>query len=429
MNKHAQAVQSPGDLPEERQAHPSTSRLWMIIVLGALSAFGPFSLDMYLPALPSLANTMHTTTSLTQLSLTSCLIGLSVGQLLAGPLSDVRGRRIPLLIGMVIYGISSLLCAFSTSIEMLIALRFIQGIAGSAGIVISRAIVRDMYSGSELTKFFSMLMLVNGAAPILSPIVGGQLLQVTSWRGVFIVLAAIGIIMLLSVLFGLPETLAPGKRSSGGTANTFRTFGVLLSDRKFMGLALSSGCISAAMFSYISGSPFVLQNIYGVSPQVFSLIFAMNGVGIIIAGQITGRLAGKVSEKRLLVTGITLATIGGMSLLLLLAFKAPLGAVLPPLFIVVSCVGIVGTASSSLALQDYGHAAGSASALLGLLSYIFGGIVSPLVGIGGSTSALPMGIVIAGADICSVLCYLLLVRGARGRVPTAEAPNVHHKSI
>lgn len=428
MNKQTEAVQNRDGEQKELPVRPSTSRLWMIIVLGALSAFGPFSLDMYLPALPSLADTMHTTTSLTQLSLTSCLIGLSVGQLLAGPFSDVRGRRIPLLIGMVVYGISSLLCAFSTSIEMLIILRFIQGVAGSAGIVVSRAIVRDMYSGSELTKFFSMLMLVNGAAPILSPIVGGQLLQVTSWRGVFIVLAAIGIVMLLSVLFGLPETLKPDKRSGGGTKNTLKTFGVLLKDRKFMGLALSSGFISAAMFAYISGSPFVLQKIYGVSPQMFSLIFAMNGLGIIIAGQITGRLAGRVSEKKLLVTGITLATIGGMSLLILLTAKAPLAAILPPLFIVVSCVGIVGTASSSLALQDYGHAAGSASALLGLLSYIFGGIVSPLVGIGGSTSALPMGIVIAGADVFSVLCYLLLVRSARSRVLTAEVSGVHNKS-
>ncbi|MCJ8012059.1 multidrug effflux MFS transporter [Paenibacillus sp. KQZ6P-2] len=401
----------------------------MIILLGALSAFGPFSLDMYLPSLPSLADTMHTTISLTQLSLTSCLIGLAVGQLFAGPLSDVRGRRIPLLIGMAVYGISSLLCAFSTSIEMLIMLRFIQGIAGSAGIVISRAIVRDMYSGSELTKFFSMLMLVNGAAPILSPIVGGQLLKVTSWRGVFIVLAAIGVVMLLSVLFGLPETLTSEKRSRGGTMNTLKTFGVLMRDRKFMGLALSSGFITAAMFAYISGSPFVLQNIYGVSPQVFSLIFAMNGLGIIIAGQITGRLAGRVGEKKLLVTGIILATVGGMSLLVLLIAKAPLAAILPPLFIVVSCVGIVGTAGSSLALQDYGHAAGSASALLGLLSYIFGGIVSPLVGIGGGTSAVPMGIVIAGADLFSVLCYLLLVRGAKRRVFNGEASGVQNKGV
>lgn len=400
--------------------NPGTSRLWMILILGSLSAFGPLSLDMYLPSLPELAKTMHTTTSLTQLSLTSCLIGLAVGQLLAGPLSDVRGRRLPLVIGMVVYGVSSLLCAFSTSIEMLIALRFIQGIAGSAGIVISRAIVRDMYSGSELTKFFSMLMLVNGAAPILSPIIGGQLLQFTSWRGVFIVLTLIGVVMLLAVLFGLPETLSGERRSKGGITNTLSTFGALLRDRRFVGLALCQGFISAAMFAYISGSPFVLQDIFGVSPQTFGLIFAANGIGIIIAGQVTGRLAGRVSERKLFRSGIALATVGGSVLLLAIVSGGGLGFILPPLFIVVSCVGIVGTAGASMALQNYGHAAGSASALLGLLSYILGALVIPLVGIMGSGTAVPMGIVIFGADMGAVLCYLLLVRKTEIMTPASH---------
>ncbi|WP_422661380.1 Bcr/CflA family multidrug efflux MFS transporter [Paenibacillus sp. EC2-1] len=392
------------------QTKPSMSRIWMILILGALSAFGPLSLDMYLPSLPELAKTMHTSTSLTQLSLTSCLIGLAVGQLFAGPVSDVRGRRLPLIIGMVVYGVASLLCAFSTSIEMLIALRFVQGIAGSAGIVISRAVVRDMYSGSELTKFFSMLMLVNGAAPILSPIIGGQLLQFTSWRGVFIVLTVIGVLMLLAVLFWLPETLGVDKRSKGGIMNTLSTFGDLLRDRTFIGLALCQGFVSAGMFAYISGSPFVLQDIFGVSPQTFGLIFAVNGIGIIIAGQITGRLAGRVSERNLFVSGIALATIGGSTLLIAVVSGAGLILILPTLFIVVSCVGIVGTAGASMALQNYGHAAGSASALLGLLSYILGALVMPLVGIMGSGTAVPMGIVIFGADLGAVLCYLLLVR-------------------
>ncbi|WP_245640136.1 multidrug effflux MFS transporter [Paenibacillus dakarensis] len=399
----------------EKRKKPGSGRLWLILILGALSAFGPFSLDMYLPSLPELAKTMHTTTSLTQLSLTSCLIGLSVGQLFAGPLSDVRGRRLPLIIGMIVYGVASLLCAFSTSIEMLIALRFIQGIAGSAGIVISRAVVRDMYSGSELTKYFSMLMLVNGAAPILSPIIGGQLLKFTSWRGVFIVLMLIGIAMLLAVLFGLPETLSPEKRSKGGVMNTLSTFGALLRDRRFIGLALCQGLVTAAMFAYISGSPFVLQDIFGVSPQTFGLIFAANGIGIIIAGQITGRLAGRVSEQKLFLSGVVLAMIGGSMLLLAIASGAGLGLILPPLFIVVSCVGIVGTAGASLALQNYGHAAGSASALLGLLSYILGALVIPLVGILGSQTAVPMGMVIFGTDLGAVLCYVLLVRRSERR--------------
>src|SRR3954447_11026463 len=272
---------------------PSQSRrLWMAIVLGTLAAFGPLSIDMYLPALPDIAKELHTTPSLVQLSLTFFLIGLSLGQLLAGPLSDVYGRRKPLLIGLIIFFVASLLCAFSQSIWGLIILRLIQGIAGSAGVVISRAIVRDLYSGSELTKFFSLLALVNGLAPILAPILGAQLLNVVPWQGIFIVLSIIGIVMFFAILFGLPETLQKEKRSAGGMKNTFYPFLKLIVDRRFMGYALAQGFVFACMFAYISGSPFVIQDIYGASPQMFSLIFAINAIGIMINSQIAGRLAG-----------------------------------------------------------------------------------------------------------------------------------------
>lgn len=252
----------------------------MALILGALSAFGPLSLDMYLPALPKLATDLQTNTSLSQLSLTACMLGLSLGQLLAGPISDVRGRRKPLLIGLLTYALVSFLCAISPSIVTLIFLRFVQGLAGAAGIVISRAIVRDLYSGSELTRFFSLLMLVNGVAPIFAPIAGGQILRFTSWQGVFVALGLIGAIMLLLVIVGLPETLPMSRRSKGGILNTFTTFRSLVKDRAFMGYAVSQGLVIAAMFAYIAGSPFVLQELFGVSPQMFSLLFAINGLGI-----------------------------------------------------------------------------------------------------------------------------------------------------
>jgi MFS transporter, DHA1 family, multidrug resistance protein len=385
-------------------------QLWMVVLLGSLSAFGPLSLDMYLPSLPTLAKDLHTTASLTQLSLTFCLLGLSFGQLLAGPLSDVRGRRTPLLIGLAIYAVSSALCAFAPSVWILIILRFIQGMAGAAGIVISRAIARDLYSGSELTKFFSLLMLVNGAAPILAPIIGGQLLRVTPWTGVFLVLSAIGLAMFIAVRAGLPETLPAERRSKGGITNTLSTFRSLISDRIFMGYALSQGLVVAAMFAYISGSPFVLQEIYGASPQMFSLFFAVNGLGIIMTGQIAGRLAGRIGEGKLFISGLCLAFVGGTALLAVILMGAGLSAILPCLFVVVSSVGIVTTAGFSLAMQNHGESAGSASALLGLLSFVFGGIVAPLVGVGGSQTAVPMGVVIAAADVGSVLCYFILAR-------------------
>ncbi|KNB72845.1 multidrug effflux MFS transporter [Brevibacillus reuszeri] len=388
-------------------------RLWMAVILGSLSAFGPLSLDMYLPALPMLEGDLQTTTSMAQLSLTACLIGLSVGQLFAGPLSDVRGRRTPLLIGLILYAISSFLCAVAPSIWTFVLLRFVQGMAGSAGIVIARATVRDLYSGTELTKFFALLMLINGIAPIAAPIAGGQLLQVTTWHGVFVVLGLIGVIMFFTVLLGLPETLPTDRRSKAGIGNTLATFSNLFKDRVFMGYALSQGLVTAAMFAYISGSPFVFQQIFGVSPQGFSLIFATNGVGIILASQITGKLAGKVKETTLFVCGISIAAIGGITLLSMILLDAGLVAVLIPLFFVVSSVGIVGATGFSLAMQNQSKAAGSASALQGLLSFISGGIVAPLVGIAGNQTAVPMGIIITVATLGSILCYTFMIRAKK----------------
>lgn len=381
-----------------------------IIILGALSAFGPLSLDMYLPALPKLAQDLHTTASVAQLSLTSCLLGLALGQIVAGPLSDTLGRRKPLIFSLMLYAISSLLCVFAPNATFLVAFRFIQGLAGAAGIVISRAIVRDLYSGTELTKFFSSLMLINGAAPILAPIFGGQLLNYVSWRGVFVTLSIIGVIMIISVIWGLPETLSTTKRQTGGLSGTFTTFGKLIKNQKFIGYCLSQGFVAAAMFAYISGSSFVMQNIYHVSEQTYSLIFALNGVGIIIASQITGRLAGRVKEAKLLIVGLSIAVAAAISLLLVILAQGTLMLLLIPLFFVVASVGIVSTSTFSLAMQTQNQHAGSASALLGLSTYILGASVAPLVGLAGDHNALPMGIVIACANTIAILCYIIMVR-------------------
>jgi len=396
------------------QQEKKAVKAWLIVLLGSLSAFGPLSLDLYLPALPRLAENLNTSSSYAQLSLTACMVGLAVGQLFAGSISDIRGRRGPLIVGLLLYAIASVLCALSPSIGAFVALRFVQGLAGSAGIVISRAIVKDMYSGPELTKFYAMLMLVNGAAPILSPVVGGQLLKVTTWEGLFVVLAGWGVLTLLAVLLFLPETLPKERRLTGGVRETLNTFRRLLVDRRFMGYALSQALVTAAMFAYISGSPFVLQNIYGVSPQTFSLFFAINGAGIILASQVTGRLAAGIGEKKLFVAGLLIALAGGLTLLAVILSGGGLTAVLVPLFFVVSSVGIVGATGFTLAMSEQGRAAGSASALLGLLSFSLGGALAPFVGIAGSANALPMGILIAAANIGALLCYLTMV-GTRAK--------------
>lgn len=278
--------------------------------------------------------------------------------------------------------------------------------------VISRAIVRDMYSGIELTKFFALLMLINGAAPIIAPVVGGQLLQFTTWRGVFVVLGILGVLMVAAAFFAVGETLSEENRIKGGVKNTLIALKNLLTDRIFMGYVFTQGFVSAAMFAYISGSPFVIQNIFGVSPQWFSLIFAINGTGIIIASQTTGRLAGKVKESTMLKIGLGNALFGGSLLVIMLALDVGLIGVLPALFLVVSSVGIVGTTVFSLAMQSQGKNAGSASALLGLMPFVLGSITAPLVGIGDGQSAWPMAIIIISCELIAILSFIFASKGS-----------------
>lgn len=383
--------------------------LWIAFVLGALSAFAPLSIDMYLPSLPILAQDLQTTASLAQLSLTACLLGLAIGQLIAGPLSDVQGRRGPLIVSLVLYAVASLLCVFAPNIGILLVLRFIQGLTGSAGIVISRAVARDLYSGPALTRFFSLLMLVNGLAPIAAPVLGGLLLKFMPWRGVFMVLCIIGVVMLIAVVLGLPETLAKDKRSTGGLKQTLSTFGALAANPMFMGLALSQGLITGSMFAYIAGSPFVLQDIFGVTPQGFSLFFALNGIGIVIFAQVAGRLAGRMGEGPLLRIGLAIAAVAGVALLSVSLLGGGLLSIVIPLFFVVASVGIVSTTTTSLAMQSQGANAGSASALLGLLPLLIGSITSPLVGLGSGTTPIPMALVIAIGELAALACYILFV--------------------
>lgn len=380
------------------------------IILGSITAIGPLSIDMYLPALPGIAEHLSAGASFVQLSLTTFLLGLSLGQLFVGPLSDALGRRRPLLAGIVVYAVSSLLCALIPSIWALIVLRFIQGLAGSAGMVVARAVVRDLYSGTEMTRFISHLMLVNGVAPIVAPVIGAQLMLFLPWQGIFVTLALFGVALCLAIWLGLQETLPPARRSAAGIGRTWSTFKVLFRDKAFMGYGLVQGLISGALFAYISGSSFVIQNVFGASPQTYSLIFAMNSVGIVLATQVTGRLAGRIEERILFIAGISLAFCGAMFLLTAVLTGMGLYAVLVALFMVVSSVGIVNTTGFSLAMENQGAAAGSAAAVQGVLGFLFGGLAAPLVGLGGEHTAVPLGIVIAGLCLGAVLCYLTLIR-------------------
>jgi len=386
-------------------------RLTLILILGSLAALGPLSIDMYLPAFPDMSRSFDASASLIQLSLTACMLGMALGQLIVGPLSDVRGRKRPLMIALLAYLLASLACAMAPTIEVLIALRFIQGAAGASGIVISRAIVRDLFEGPELTRFFAALSLVNGTAPILAPVIGGQLLRFGDWHFVFYLLAILSTLMLLAVALRLPETLPLERRVEGNLTTTLKTFGRLLTDRVFIGYAFAQAFVMGAMFAYISGSPFVLQNIYGASPQQFSFLFGLNGIGIILAAQIAGRLAGRVDSERLMRISLTVVASASIFLFLALTLTDQLIFVMIPLFFVVSSVGLISTLGFTLAMQNYGATAGSASALLGLLPMLVGSLVSPLVGIMGEQSAVPMGLIIMTLDcLALVLYYGLIVR-------------------
>lgn len=415
LRQMARRVENSGRAAGAPQGSGEPRKVRLIFILGALSAFAPLSIDMYLPALPTLTRDFGSSATEVQLTLSACLIGMALGQATAGPLSDALGRLRPLLVGLVAYTLASLFCVFAPSIWALITLRFIQGFAGAAGIVIARAVARDMYGGLELARFFSLLMLVMGLAPILAPVLGGILLEYTSWRGVFVVLTLIGTLLVFAVAGGLKETLPSESRQSGGLRTTIATFRRLLSDRAFVGYALSCGLAISAMFSYISGSPFVLQNIYGVSPQTFSLIFGMNALGIVIVGQVNGWLVGRVSAERLLGIGLIASSLGGVSFLLVtLSGGIGLIGVLPSLFLLVASLGFVMPNATTLALSGHPNRAGSASALLGLLQYVIGATAAPLVGIAGDRTAIPMALVIATLSIAALLVFALLARPSGG---------------
>ncbi len=386
-------------------------RRGLLLILGALSAIGPLAIDMYLPALPAISGEMLSTPSQVQLTLTACLIGISVGQVVAGPVSDVRGRKVPLVVGVAGFMVTSLLCAFAPSVPVLIVLRLLQGVLGGAALVIVRAMVRDLYDGAAIARIFATLMLVSGLAPILAPVAGAQLLQFTTWRGVFVALSLMGLVLLLAVLFGVRETLPAGERAGGGLGQTLRTFWTLLRDRSFMGYALTAGLSFAAMFAYISGSPFVLQEVYDVTPQQFSLIFGLNSLGLILMSQVGGRLSGRVPPVRLVVVGLFATLAGGGLMLAGAATGLGLPAIIAGLFVIMCGQGLVlpGTGALSLAEQPP-QIAGSASALLGVMQFALGAGAAPLVGLFGSDSALPMAVFMFVLMTCSIVTFTVLGR-------------------
>jgi DHA1 family bicyclomycin/chloramphenicol resistance-like MFS transporter len=406
-------------MPDAIATPRSFSRLLPALLL-LLTVFGPISMDLYLPALPALTRELYAATSVAQLTVTACLIGLAGGQLLAGPLSDRFGRRGILLIGIVAYVATSALCAMSPTVELLIAARFVQGVAGGVGIVIAQAAGRDIYSAGALIRFYGRLTVVGGFAAIVGPLLGGMLNTVTDWRGLFVFLAVIGAGILIVTLVVFRETLPADRRTRGGFPQTIRDFRTLLADRVFLGAVLNQGFLYAALFAYLSGATFVLQDIYGLTPQGYALAFGLNSAGFMVFGFLAGRAAEKWSIPGTLAIGILVAAAGAGGLLVSGITTMPLWVVIVSLFALASGVAISSPPATTLALGEYPQMAGTASSLLGMVRFGFGGVAAPLVGLAGASSILPLGIVTVVAVLLAGAAYLLLARRRTSRVP-AEA--------
>jgi DHA1 family bicyclomycin/chloramphenicol resistance-like MFS transporter len=397
---------APGPAPAPKQAVGRP----LAVVLGLLTIFGPISMDLYLPVLPALTAELRSTTSVAQLTITACLLGLAIGQVVAGPMSDRFGRRKPLIIGVIAYTVTSVLCALSPTVETLILARFVQGLAGAVGIVIAQAAGRDVYSGGKLIRYYGRLTVLGGLAAIIGPVIGGQLAAVTDWRGVFLFLAAVGVAILLASLVVFRETLPQDRRITGGLSHTLNDFRRLLADRMFVGAVLITGFTYAAIFAYLSGATYILQGMYGLSPQGYSFAFGLNSLGFVIFGFISGRLAEHWSERGTLALGLAMALAGALGLLATALLHLPLIAIILSLFTMVSGVAVTSPPATSLALKEYPDIAGTASSLLGLARFSFGGLAAPLVGIGGANDPVPFGIVAAAAAAAAALCLGLVRR-------------------
>jgi DHA1 family bicyclomycin/chloramphenicol resistance-like MFS transporter len=388
--------------------------LRLLLVLGALSAFGPLAIDFYLPSFPALALAFATDVEHVQLSLAVYFVGLAIGQLVYGPLADRFGRRIPLLVGVTLFSLASLACALAPSLEWLVAARFIQALGGCAGMVVSRAVVRDLCDPINSAKVFSQLMLVMGLAPILAPLAGGLLLRTLGWPSIFISLALFSFICLLAVAKWLPETLAK-EGSPAPLRGALGQYKRLFADLPFLGYALTGGCAVAGMFAYIAGSPFVFIELYGIPAEHFGWLFGSNAVGFILVAQLNAWLVARHGPAYWLGKIVWFYLTCGLVLLLVaLAKPQALWPLLIPLFGCIASLGILLPNASACAMAGQGRHAGSASALLGSLQFVIAASAAAMVGVLHDGSAWPIAVVICGCGVL-VVGFSLFTRWAERR--------------
>lgn len=391
--------------------------LKMLCTLALISAIAPLATDMYLPGLPTMAESLGTSASSIQLTLTTFMAGLGIGQLIIGPISDGIGRRRLLLGAATMTTLASAACALAPNIEFLIGARFIQGLSGGAAIVLARACIADRARGDGAAKLFSIMMMIGGVAPVIAPLLGGALLGPVGWRGIFWVLTAAGVIMVAGVLTVVPETLPPERRHGGGLRALTANMGSVLGNRRYLGYALTLIFGFGALFSYISASPFVVQNVLGMSSSQFSAVFAANAVGLVLAATITTRLLGRVSARTLLTFGVTLLSAAGSALFIagVIFNSTNPAALLIPLFISISSIGFIMGNATALAQGEVTNSSGTGSALMGAGQFGLAAAVSPIVGIAGPDSAAPMAVAILTFGLLASLTLFLLARGTAAK--------------
>ncbi|UNO38420.1 multidrug effflux MFS transporter [Streptomyces sp. MST-110588] len=401
-------------------ATPATGTGRLVIVLAGLSAVSPFAIDMYAPGFPQIVTSLGTTKTAVQLSLTACLVGLAVGQVVLGPVSDAMGRRRLLLAGSGMFTVLSLVCALAPSIAVFEVARLLQGIAGSAGIVIGRAVISDLFTGTHAARRLSTLSVVASTAPVLAPVLGSLVLGIGSWRLVFVALAVTGLLLLTAVRAWVPESLPVQRRRTGGLRSVLAAMGGLLRRPELVGHLLVLGCGLGALFAYISGSPFVFQGVYGLSPTGYSLVFATNAVGTVVAGVLFGRLAGRVRLNSLLVVGVVITVASLLTLVTLLALGISTFPVTwACLFGLTSGFGVLLPASTAIILAVGSDAPGAASGMLGGAQFVIGAVAAPLPGALGNTTAMSTAVVVLGFLLLSTAALLTLARPWQGHGESA----------
>lgn len=392
-----------------RTVRRTTVTVGMVLLLSALTAIGPLTIDLYLSAFPQIVTELGTTESRVQLTLTATLAGLAIGQLVVGSVSDAVGRRRPLLVALAVYVLASAAIVVAGSVEALAALRFVQGLSAAAGMVLSMAIVRDVVEGPLLGKVIARLMLVVGVAPILAPTIGAQFLRFGTWRLMFVALAVVGVLLWLLVALRLRESLPAERRRSGGTGQALRSYGSLLRDWSFLGVALIGGFSMAAMFTYVSASTFVLQEQFGLSAQQYAVVFGVGAVSVTAGSQVNGALVGRVRPTTVLRWAIGAGVVLAAALTVAATAGAGLGLLVPLLVLTLGTAGFVMPSVPAIALEANGHRAGSAAALVGALQFGVGAVVAPVTGLLGGTPAVTMAAVMLAMLVVAGVLLVTLV--------------------